>query len=115
MERRLEIHTERGVYGLVFRDEEEYASFFEGEVENKTGTIEAPYKLLEDPSLLRALWYLLTGQLKAYCHLEGCPYSGGQVNLLKKCEVCNYSFGVARKMLRLLKCADINDVEERST
>ena len=63
MERRLEIHTERGVYGLVFRDEEEYASFFEGEVENKTGTIEAPYKLLEDPSLLRALWYLLTGCL----------------------------------------------------
>ena len=102
MERRLEFETEKGQYGLVFTDEGEEGKFVEGNVENKTGTIVAPFKLLASPSLPRALWYVLTGKFKAYCHVEGCPYSGRAVSLLKTCDVCNYSFSVARKMLRLL-------------
>ena len=103
MERRLQFQTERGAYGLVFTDQGGSVEFIKGEVENKTGTIITPFKLLANPSLPRALWYVLTGRFKAYCHIEGCPYSGNQVSLLKKCDVCNYSFSVARKMLRLLR------------
>ena len=102
LERRLEFHTEKGEYGLIFKDEGEEAEFIKGQVEDKTGTIVVPFKLLAKPSLLRALRYFITGSFKAYCHIEGCPYSGGRVSLFKKCDVCNYSFGVARKMLRLL-------------
>lgn len=97
----MEFQTEKKVYGLIFADEGEEAEFLEGEVQNKTGTVKTPFKLLAKPSLARALWYVLTGKFKAYCHIEGCPYRE-TVNLLKTCDVCNYSFGVARKMLRLL-------------
>lgn len=122
----MEFQTDRRVYGLIFADvgeELEFkglrvqpggAVFIKGELENETGTVVTPFKLLAKPSLPRALWYVLTGKFKAYCHIESCPYSGSTVNLLKKCDTCNYRFSVARKMLRLLRNLEVSFQPNRS-
>lgn len=72
-----------------------------------------PSKLIAKPGLLRAFWYVLTGRLKAYCHIKGCPYGEGQVSLFKKCRVCGYSFKTALKMLRVLKEIQSENVQEK--
>lgn len=103
--RKVVVKSEEGEFTVIVEDGQ--LSFHTGALKERTGTILMPSSLVRNPSKLKAVWYLLTGKIKAYCHLYGCPKAGEDdrcpVLQLRRCKKCGYTFKHALKLLDLLK------------